>query len=112
VLGAAVRPLHGVEPEDGLVYRAEAPVHDPPIPECNHRIDQIRRLDAVPGRKEGSVELLAQVVRLGGAGDWVGCGGADFRLRGESLTGSTTILRERPRLVALIEALLLISNSV
>jgi hypothetical protein len=48
--------------------------------------------------------LVAHAVRLVWAGARGGAflGAAGFRLRGEILIGSTTILRERPRWVAVI----------
>jgi hypothetical protein len=90
VEGAAVRLLQGIEPEHRLVQRPEASVHDPPLSERHHRLDQVGRLDGVCRGEERSVQVLAQASFLLCAGAFLGV--AILRLRGVSLIGSTTIL--------------------
>jgi hypothetical protein len=111
-LRATLRALRRLEPEDGFVHGAKPPVHDPPAPEGHDWFDQVRSLEPVARGEVGRVELVAQAVRLGGSGDCVGGAGWAFRFRGESLTGSTRILRERPRSGDLIDAFGFISTSV
>ena len=61
------------------------------------------RRAADPAQRELLVEHV-ELLRLVCAGAFFGTGaGAGLRLRGESLIGSTTILRERPRWVAVIK---------